>query len=848
MDNIGTLLELYPALKPLIIGLINEVLAATGTTAGSAGAVSTHDLSGSAHSGTLGIAYVPDALDRNGSRPLVGNLVVGDGITVDGVDISALDGEFDLLQSLFDAHDAATAVAAHGSVGAHDHTTAGAGGDLTQYATVANLRPAYSADRLNKSTTAGAGLTGGGAHTADIDLAVGAGYGILVGADAISVDQDFDPVWTGDHQFNEEILSSALKPRTGSSFDVGSIDKKYRVGNFEEFRAFVFSELELHPVGGFIIVAKDQGNLGAPVLAADTQIDFGKAMVEDDMVDLRTAGQYERLLVGSLDSGTLYNVTRDLDGSGANDWNLGDVWVAFGQEANDNGWLQMNAYDSPRLQLFKKGSDWDNDMELIRLGDLNGNWGYGASKFGLAIGLYEASKANITLDEDGTLRIRNFTTDVVRLGSDGLFELVGTMKVSGTISAGGDRAFMNTQGFLTSNPLGAAAEAAAYKQTDGTQTIASWGGYETTGLNRSIFESKSITGRSSLMEFIANIPSGQEGTIYSYIRAAGLIKASMLMQFGPAQEPRISFVSNIFNVEGARMKLGGSAFGSGALVTPVLNESYYRQDLRSWHHYEGAAWRQSGAGHFASSFPSSPPSGCRVYREDFRATFVYDGAAWRQTSEGAFTSFPSSPLTDLKVYRTDFRCYFAYDGSAWRQLGSGAFTGAFPSSPVDDLRVYRIDRDIEYFYNSATSQWLSTQLLSAPLSEVRFNAPYTSAQFGASDTAGLIWYIDNRSYAVRIVETHLYYGLGATNTGANYWHYRLNYDNNDGSAITDLIGTAATPINTSALAASATGVTLATTATIAANAKGGRVALFMRTTGGPSAITMRGEVRYRHIG
>lgn len=65
----------------------------------------------------------------------------------------------------------------------------------------------YALDTVNVS--AGSGLTGGGDLTADISLAVGAGFGVTVAADSVAVDQGMVPTWTGIHTFSAQDVHNA---------------------------------------------------------------------------------------------------------------------------------------------------------------------------------------------------------------------------------------------------------------------------------------------------------------------------------------------------------------------------------------------------------------------------------------------------------------------------------------------------------------------------------------------------------------------------------------------------------------------------------------------------------------
>jgi len=98
-----------------------------------------------------------------------------------------------------------------------------------------------------------------------------------------------------------------------------------------EIQAAVFAEQHISPIGGWLMIAKDQDFLPAGVLSTDTQINFGKTMIVNDIVEMRKSGQVEFFKVGTLVSGTTYNVTRNLDGSGANDWDENDIFVVLGQ-------------------------------------------------------------------------------------------------------------------------------------------------------------------------------------------------------------------------------------------------------------------------------------------------------------------------------------------------------------------------------------------------------------------------------------------------------------------------------------------------------------------------------------
>ncbi|MBN2393485.1 MAG: LamG domain-containing protein [Anaerolineae bacterium] len=81
--------EILQAIKPYVLGWIE-----TGGEEGGY-APSPHELDGAHHIGTLTTSQYPDALLRDGSRSLTGNLSVEAGITIDGVDLSAFKTAYD---------------------------------------------------------------------------------------------------------------------------------------------------------------------------------------------------------------------------------------------------------------------------------------------------------------------------------------------------------------------------------------------------------------------------------------------------------------------------------------------------------------------------------------------------------------------------------------------------------------------------------------------------------------------------------------------------------------------------------------------------------------------------------
>jgi len=399
--------ELFAKLRPFILDLISASGGGTGPYA-----PSPHDLSGAHHSGSIADSQATQFLKTDGSRGLTGNLAVTDGITIDGVDLSAL-------ASTVSGHTGATAAAGHGSVGAHDHQSAGNGGQLDHGNALTGLGDDDHTQYLNNTR-----------HDTTTRHTLGTvvphdDHGALSGL--------------GDDDHSQYLLVNGtrdmagnLTPAATDTYDIGSSSKLWRKGYLSELDALVFAEQTITLVGGWLMICKDQGSLAADINSSTTYVDFGKAMTVNDIVLFRGKGQVEYMKILSLYSGTTYRVTRNLDGSGGNDWSKGSPFAVLGY--NGTGRIELNAYDTPRLSVIKQGTTYSAQTELIRLGDLNGNWGYTSEKFGLAIGQYAANKPNIIIDEDGYMRFRIYSSDVMTF-YNGNADITGKLRMPGTSSA-----------------------------------------------------------------------------------------------------------------------------------------------------------------------------------------------------------------------------------------------------------------------------------------------------------------------------------------------------------------------------------------------------------------------------
>lgn len=236
-------------------------------------------------------------------------------------------------------------------------------GSGTLYAGVLDFDPATTGGiRFRVSTTKGA---------ADAALTL---------VNALVLDKDSDATFSGD-----------IFPSAADSYDLGSYDKLWRTGYLSELRAILFAKSVTTIIGDRWLIAKNAGKFATAVGSGDATIDFGTAMDPGDFVEVRAddaAGSIgvEYIEVGSNVSGTTYNVTRNLDGSGANAWTDGTPFAVLGADGDARIVASVNG-GAGVIDVIEQGATYDASTLLSRMGDLNGSYGYGAPTLGFAAGV-----------------------------------------------------------------------------------------------------------------------------------------------------------------------------------------------------------------------------------------------------------------------------------------------------------------------------------------------------------------------------------------------------------------------------------------------------------------------------
>ena len=274
--------------------------------------------------------------------------------------------------------------------------------------------------QLNLVDLSGSHLTEQGVYP-DIKMGVVASYNVSnVSAETVLKSTASGGLTLGSLNVQGNSTLRNVLPESPDTYDLGSSINLWRKGWLSELDTIIFAENTAALVGGWLIIGKDQGSIPSFVDSSDTIIDFGKTMIVGGSVVFRSSLQVEYIGMGSLASGsTVYNVVRDLDGTGANDWVEGSVFLALGESGD--GRIELNAYDTPRIQMIQQGETYNQQKEIIRIGDLNGNWNYSSEEWGVAIGSYGSGSGNITIDSINGVKINIYDTPIMEFKSTGAF-------------------------------------------------------------------------------------------------------------------------------------------------------------------------------------------------------------------------------------------------------------------------------------------------------------------------------------------------------------------------------------------------------------------------------------------
>lgn len=220
---------------------------------------------------------------------------------------------------------------------------------------------------------------------------------------------------TGNVAFDS--VGNQVNPLNNFDQNLGQINKKWlSLHAAELFVETLVAQNTIATIGGRIIVAPTN-QLIADLSSISTIISVKyNNLANGDRIYMEGNNSVEFMAVTSgastISGGFSYSVTRNLDGTGSNDWFAGDALVNTG--VSGDGFIDLYSVRGvksgtqigPTIVGNVRNSTTFNDWtENWAIGNLNGIYGYGSDIYGVALGKYAADNTHITVDSTNGVRI-----------------------------------------------------------------------------------------------------------------------------------------------------------------------------------------------------------------------------------------------------------------------------------------------------------------------------------------------------------------------------------------------------------------------------------------------------------
>jgi hypothetical protein len=255
--------------------------------------------------------------------------------------------------------------------------------------------------------------------------------------------------------------SDIVRPQTNYDVNLGTLQYKYLTLHAAELWVETLVAADtMATIGGRILVGPTT-QLIADLGSGDATMDVKHNQIASgDRVVMEADGKLEFMAVTSSGSvitgGYRYSITRNLDGSGANDWYAGDA--VFNTGATGDGWMDLYSYAGlvpgstagPTIVGNIRGSATYNDYdEGWAIGNLKGLYGYGSDIYGAGFGIYDGASPYMTIDPtNGIIMYNAAQTATLTLPPSGDASMTGTLTIDspGEISAGGGNVIIDEDG------------------------------------------------------------------------------------------------------------------------------------------------------------------------------------------------------------------------------------------------------------------------------------------------------------------------------------------------------------------------------------------------------------------
>lgn len=279
---------------------------------------------------------------------------------------------------------------------------------------------------------------------------------------------DFTILPTGNIILNPS--GNQVNPTTNYDINLGSNAKKFlSLSAAELLVETLVAQQTIGTIGGRILVGPTTPLIADLTNVATTFDVKYNNLASGDRVYMETPGQVEFMAVTSaatpISGGYRYSITRNLDGTGANDWTAGDA--VFNTGTTGDGFIDQYSDSGiasgvgPTIVGNVRNSATYNDWSPTwAIGNLDGLYGYSGATYGAAFGKYAASNSIITVDSTNGIRILNGTSTVIgQWSTAGVITIgeVGASKDNIQISSGAisirnnttERIGMTAAGILT---------------------------------------------------------------------------------------------------------------------------------------------------------------------------------------------------------------------------------------------------------------------------------------------------------------------------------------------------------------------------------------------------------------
>lgn len=404
------------------------------------------------------------------------------------------------------------------------------------------------------------------------ELVMNTGSGLLIGTSAnavpiiigrnnvpvLSFNSDTTATPEGDWIFNTG--GKDILPSVNYDQNLGSLTKKYLTLHAAELWVeTLVAQNTIATIGGRILVGPTTTLTADLASGAGSIVVKHNQMVTGNRVYMEANGKVEWMAIGSGPTGSgpyTYNVTRDLDGSGANDWNAGDA--IFNTGTTGNGFIDIYSVRGVRASSEKgptivgnvrDGATYSQTSPRWAIGNLDGLYGYGASSYGVAFGKYADNFENVTIDDTNGLRMRRRVSGVDIV--NGQWDLSGNVTLGEVATNQGNAFWNNTNKRLEFRGGTAGTVVHAYVDTDGL--IKAGGG-------------NVLIGSTGIQVFGANLltknASGHSASLQTFAASGGQTISSLSTDLaGTGTNPRLRLFVGTDDVSDAMFDVVGANAG-----------------------------------------------------------------------------------------------------------------------------------------------------------------------------------------------------------------------------------------------------------------------------------------------